>query len=79
MKIYVEAFLRFFKRVKLRSIRSKSTDESLRKNPLNGLAKVFRKFGLWTSLHGVKNIVDDFDYLNKESTRSKISERYLIA
>lgn len=32
-------------------------------------------FGLFTSLHGAKNLVNDFRYLNKPSTRAKFSNR----
>lgn len=41
-----------------------------------GFVKILNDFGSFTSLHGAKNIVEDFRYLNKLSTRSKLSKGY---
>lgn len=38
-------------------------------------ANILQDFGSFTSLHGVKNISEDFQYLNKLSARSRLPKR----
>lgn len=62
----------------------KSTVKSIKKIELkrrvfNGFVKILIDFGTFTSLHGAKNIVEDFRYLNKPSTRSRLSKGYCIS
>lgn len=37
----------------------------------------FKKFGSLTSLHGLINIIDDFEYLNQLFTEANMSKRWL--
>lgn len=59
---------------KAKSIKIKALKGSF----FTGFIKVLNDFGSFTSLHGAKNIIEDFRYLNKPSTRSKVSQGYCI-
>lgn len=48
----------------------------IRKNLIKNCTRIFDDFSSFISLHGVKNISDDFRYLNKLSANLKLPKKY---
>lgn len=49
-----------------------------RRSYKDDVSKALHDFGMSTSLHGVKRIIDDFNYLNKSPAKDHFSKRYTM-